>query len=115
MDYQCDVYCYNHVDGYIAVQVAKRRHDLNSNPAGPMPPQVDRKEVGTKAWIERQQKFQEFIGGCDLVEIGLKYDGQDFQFGEYGQAADFLEELREVGYNVPDYAIRILREDEEDE
>jgi hypothetical protein len=82
-----------------------------------MPPHVDRKKDGMKAWIERQRKFQEFIGGCELVEIGLEYDGQDFSFGEdeYGEAADFLEHLKEIGYIVPDYAIRILREDEKEE
>jgi hypothetical protein len=111
MDFQCDVYCYEHYGNYIVVHVAARRHDLSTNPdGGELPEPVSIREDGAKAWLARYEIARDFLEKCELKPIGLKHDGEGFTFGDLDKAADFLEELKEIGYNVPDNAIKQLRE-----
>jgi hypothetical protein len=111
MDFQCDVYCYEHVDNFVAVHIANRRHDLSTLPEGvELPPPVSVREDGARAWVERYQKVRDILESCEHKEIGLEHDGESFSFDTLDEAADFLEELQEIGYIVPDKAITQMRE-----
>lgn len=107
MDFQCDVYCYEHVGGFVAVHVAKRRHDIEGVD---LPEPVSIREDGAKAWLERYEIVRDLLAECELKEIGLEHDNTDFSFDTLDEAADFLEELKEMGYIVPNKAIRQMRE-----
>jgi len=64
---------------------------------------------GEKSWpgTSRTPKDSEYI---DLSEIS-EYAGQSFADDTPGDCADRLEQLRESGLNVPQYAIDALREE----
>lgn len=106
MDYLCDVYCYEHVDGYFAVHVAENRPVYKTE----LPPQVDYAK-DPEGWMKRHHEVMNMLDEADREPIGLPYDGQDHQFSTSEEAAYFLEELRSVGYNVPDTAITALHEE----
>lgn len=107
MDFQCDVYCYEHVGDFVAVCIAKRRHDIEGIE---LPEPVDIRKDGSKPWLARYKAVREILETCELKEIGLEHDGKSFSFDTLDEAADFLEELKDLGYIMPDSAIRQMRE-----
>ena len=82
--------------------VASRRHVFKE----PLPPPSG---PDTIQWFARHQLIMEMVARADLVDIGLPLDGETFTDASPGEAADRLIELREAGYNVPQYAIDELR------
>ena len=109
-DFRCDAYVYESVDGYVA-HVASTRIVF----ADPVPPVIPRLRRASnqeiRAWIKRQQAVLRIIERSERVPIGLPHDGATFVDGSPGECADRLEELKALGYNVPDYAIAALREE----
>lgn len=58
------------------------------------------------------------MGSLDLIpsrKIGLEHDGETFGDDSAGECADRLEWLRREGYNVPQYAIDVLRSEQAEE
>lgn len=115
-DFQCDVYVWADVCGDWRTAVATNRcvfkeplpEPVNYPPADA--PEPERK-VAIEAWISRHQKVMAMVDAADRVEIGLPHDGEFFNDATPGECADRLVMLREVGYNVPQYAIDALREE----
>lgn len=104
-DYQCDVYVYD-ADNGIATFVAARKRVF----AEPLPDPVPFAEID--AWWARYVVVEKIIESAELVPIGLPHDGE-FRDGQTPEeAAAWLEELRDMGYRVPQYAIDGLREEE---
>ena len=110
-DYQCDVYCYGDVSGGYTTHVAGRRHmiDLSTLPP-PIPFTVEHQDE----WMARHKALMALLEGADTKPIGLPYDGQSFNDPTAGEAAERLKMLKEVGYNVPQYAIDALLEEDKD-
>lgn len=110
-DYQCDIYCYESVGDFWAIHVAGRRPVFKE----PLPPQVPYGEEHRDAWIERYEVVSRMVIALDdeagYVDIGLPHDGATFREATASDAADRLEYLRGLGYNVPQYAIDALREE----
>lgn len=104
-DFQCDVYCYESVDGGWHVHVAGRRHVLTE----PLPPPVN---YDSPQFGSRHQKVMSLLDNAELVKIGLPHDGESSVFNTPGAAAQYLEMLQSAGYIVPQYAIDALREEE---
>lgn len=109
-DYQCDVYVYESHDGYQLHVAGTRR-----TPAEPFPPFVNWHTEGWEKWHARDVKVTEMLDACPRSPIGLPHDGETFEFGEPGECADQLVELKAMGYNVPQYAIDALREEQAEE
>ena len=108
-DYQCDIYAYEGHEGFV-VHVASNRR----TPAEPFPEWVSYREAGFEAWIAREQCVVEMMKATPSKPIGLPHDGESFSFDTAGECADQLVRLKEIGYNVPQYAIDALREDTND-
>lgn len=111
-DFQCDVYVYEHYDGWWVTEVASRRHDL-SEVELPGPIILDPDDPGP--WIQRHQDVQEILDACELKPIGLEFDGGSFRDDTPGACADRLAKLKALGYLVPDHAIETLREEQAQE
>lgn len=108
-DYQCDVYCYQGHNGFV-IHVARSRPVLDVT----LPPKVPLTEATTDEWLARHKAVMAWIENAVRVPIGLPYDGETFRTGSASDAADTLEMLKSVGYNVPQYAIDALRNEEEE-
>ena len=98
MSFTCDAYVYESCNGGYDVFVARNR------------PQNIPPHPGWK-------NFDEYINWMDLVSaaeripINGPLDGEYRNFLTPGETADFLEEMRSEGYNVPQYAIDALRDE----
>ncbi len=105
-DYQCDIYCYESEDGYV-IHVAGNRWV----PTEPLPPLIEGIAENFEAWYARHQTIMGMVEKADRKPIGLACDGENFGFDTAGECAAKLVELKAMGYNVPDYAIRSLEEE----
>jgi len=108
-DFQCDVYVYEHVDGYIAIHVAECRPEYTEE----LPPPVEITDF--KAYMARLEKVYDMLHRAVRNKIGLPCDGETFEIADKAEAADKLQELRDMGYKVPDYVIACLREEATDD
>lgn len=107
-DFQCDVYVY---EGHCyIIHVAANKHVLTE----PLPPPISFTE-NTHAWFARSLVVKELLQKSPLVPIGLPEDGAYFEFGCPKETADKLEELRDMGYRVPQYVIDELRSEAHDD
>lgn len=139
--FECDVYVYANVSGMWTTHVAGRRfkHKVPDELKAAYPPHSDpdwvdkymQCEAAVEAWrqtfehdehevnylqkdgttrpgVWRTPKDSEYL---DLSEIGPEA-GQTFDDACPGECADRLEQLKAVGFNVPQYAIDALREEQ---
>lgn len=104
-DFQCDVYVYEDCCGGWTTHVAEKRRI----PVEKFPKEVSMSNI--KKWIKRNEKVNKIIDKSPLVKIGLPYDGETFNDPTPRDCANRLIELREIGYNVPQYAIDALLEE----
>jgi hypothetical protein len=56
-----------------------------------------------------------FLDTCERAPIGLPHDGESFSDDDAESCADRLESLRSLGYNVPQYAIDTLRQEQNED
>lgn len=113
--FECDIYAFAHMQGTYEVWVASQRH-TSPAPKPTVPPfPVKGTEQQIEEWIEAENQFDKWMDGATLVPIGLPHDGAMFSFATPAEAAEKMEELRSVGYNVPQYAIDALREEAKEE
>lgn len=111
-DYQCDVYCYAHVDGFFAIHVARSRvtPSAETRPAD-IGAWWTRGTEGIAEFVTREMAVEAWLATGERRPIGLPHDGASFEEPDAASCADRLEYLRGVGYNVPQYAIDSLREE----
>lgn len=112
--WQCDVYCYKDISGDYVIAVASHRHVFERLPPPP--------KNFPEHWLEHSKIVAERLKAGTLERIGLPYDGEFYLFHTARHAMLKLKELREAGYNVPEYAIQSLsyeaeegEEEEEDD
>lgn len=104
-DWACDVYVYEANEGYVT-NVASARH---VHPEGTPCPTID---IDNFAVTYEAQQF--WLNEAELVPIDLPMDGQNFLKDTPGECAAALVELREMGYNVPQYAVDALNQEEQE-
>ena len=106
-DFKCDVYCYAGTGGYVT-HVAKARH-VGNTPIPPLPeawweapvPELQAALDAQRGWLE----------AAKLVPIELPGAGETYCDDDAAGAAARLESLRDVGFQVPQYAIDRLRQE----
>lgn len=109
-DFQCDLYVYYSVGDFYQIHVAGRRHALKE----PLPPKVTyRNKDGTPSleYWDRHKKVQAMLDTAELVDIDLPCDGESYEIDTADECAAKMEELRDIGYNVPQFAIDAVKED----
>jgi hypothetical protein len=125
-DFKCDLYIYEHVGGFWALHVAGRRHVHTPPPTYEYPEEHKKyfdeskkyfdeskksfslTKEGSEAWLKWEEENN------SLVDIDLPHAGETFELSSPGEAADKAEELRALGYHVPQYAIDRLREEQQE-
>lgn len=133
MNWMCDVYVYQDVGGGWTTHVAGRRRVVPPVPDIPMSLALhrwsgcywDRKSrtiiyplrwrgVAYRAWSRLCTFWHNRIhmGSLRLIPLrtlGLPHDGESFNDASPADCADRLEQLRKLGYKVPQHAIDALR------
>lgn len=97
--------------GGYTTHVASSRHVLDSA----LPPPVPFEKEHIEAWVERHNAVLAWVKNAEIKQIGLPYDGESFNDIDAASTADRLQMLKDIGYNVPQYAIDALREEAGDE
>lgn len=106
-DFRCDVYVYQCAfDGRWNTHVAANRVVFQE----PLPEAVPYDD--TLAWYERFNKVMEIVGRAPRERIDHELAGQTLYDESPGDCARTLERLRGEGFNVPDYAIQSLHEEQ---
>jgi hypothetical protein len=111
----CDVYVYEDVSGGWTTHVASKRRP-KGRPDGYLEV-IERQfkaatELDTQACADAasiQEKWDEENPPFDIEHVEA---GESFNHAEPGECADNLERLRREGFQVPQYAIDGLREDQ---
>lgn len=136
MNWMCDVYVYESCEGGWMTHVAGNRRIFPPIPdIGIMRiPKFGRKyDMATRrsSYPSRLHRLagnaclsfwtfwhgQIHMRSLDLIpsrKIGLTHDGKSFSSDDPGECADLLERLMTEGYNVPQYAIDALREEQKE-
>ena len=104
-DYGCDLYVYEGEVGWVT-HVAARRYVF----ASPLPPPVPMDSL--EKWVARHQKVMELLEDAELKPIGLDYDGQTFVDSTPLECAQRLQQLRSLGYRLPNSVIDVLLEEQ---
>lgn len=102
-DFKCDVYVYEDVAGGFTTHVAGNRVVYTKELPPPLPHDATPKE-----WLERHDKVSKIYRRSKRVPIGLPFDDQSFNDDTAKECAERLIKLKEIGYNVPQYAIDAL-------
>lgn len=106
-NFQCDIYCYEYCYGGIMIHVAAQRI------AEPLPqmPQFSKENIEDGTWLEAHNSNMKLLDAMERLPIGLPHDGESFHETDHKAAYERLLMLRDVGYQVPEYAIQSLLED----
>jgi hypothetical protein len=110
-DFHCDVYVYESCFGGFITLVAANRV-VGDVPKIEWPPLVG--PVGPTLLHAQYMAQMDFMKTAKRAHIGLPHDGEEFVDETPGECIDRLESLRVIGYNVPQYAIDALREEQND-
>ena len=109
-DFRCDVYCYEDIYLGYTIHVAGRRIVFDGTEPNP----VELRKDNIEEFAKYQEDFSNWIGTAQRIDIGLPHDGESFSFYDPEETANKLEELRNIGYMVPQYAIDALREESDE-
>jgi hypothetical protein len=104
-NFTSDVYVYENIHGGWTTHVAGYRY-VNFEPCPPLDPT----NAGTIVKSLDAQKL--WLSEAILQKINLPNAGKTFSDSTPGDCAATLENLREEGFNVPQYAIDTLMEEE---
>ena len=74
MNWRCDIYCYQHVDGGYTTHVASNRV-LGDIPAEPS---WDLIQTNQEQWVIEHKAVMDFLETCKRERIGLLHDGETF-------------------------------------
>lgn len=99
----CDLYCYQHVEGFFMTHVARSRRprrvtDIDWSSAEALQASVD-------------QQRKDLADPTNQPEpIGLPHDGENICDDTIGGMIATMKRLKSVGYNVPDWAIKVAED-----
>lgn len=110
-NFKSDLYCYQSKFGY-EIHVGSMRI------IGELPP-VDMNlilgdnitEENKKLWLAQNKVRDAYFKTCKREKIGLPSDGESFTLDTLDEFKDKLLELREEGYNFPDYVLTEIEEE----
>ena len=107
-DFKSDIYAWADCSGCYVVCVATKRLIFKD----PLPPPHE--PGNTKAWIERNKKVTDMVDGAERNNIGLPFDGMEYREPDLDALIARLKMLKEVGYNVPPWAIESAEQEARD-
>jgi hypothetical protein len=117
---KCDVYVYEHYcDGYVCHVASRKIVNLDDAPECPSWFDFPTDENGRLSdesiqnYLVKHRAWNEWLDKSAIREdIGLEHDGKTFSCDEPGEMAETLMLLKGAGYQVPQYAIDALYEEQ---
>ena len=117
MDWRCDLYVFEHADGGVQIGVATNRRVIPDEWESPSVAELTTISVDDKDalsdWSIRYDRAKDELEAFPVVPLDHPHAGH-WEIHDYGEAADFLEQLRADGLIFPEgieQEIRQLAED----
>lgn len=104
--FRCDVYVYEHCGGWHQIHVAGNKH-VSDKPR-PAPVSLD---APFAEYMAADDALTAWMDQATRVAIDLPHAGESFECAGPLECAEKLEELKALGYVVPQFAIDALREE----
>lgn len=103
--FMCDVYVYEDCSGGWTTHVATNRVKERA-------PEIFVPGATPEEYRERYDKYRKHMDTVERERINLPHAGESFNDATPGECAQRLQDLKALGYNVPQYAIDALLEEE---
>lgn len=103
-DWMCDLYVYEAEDGFY-IHVASNKYVTE------IPKVPGWNEVSSDEWFKAYQKQMSVVEVAESKPIGGIYDGQTFVCDTAQATLDKLKDIKEHGYNVPQFVFDSLQEE----
>lgn len=113
MNGRCDVYAYESEYGWTIHLAARRRKNIDKAPQLP-----DLNTTNIEEYLKVSKKLHEWYDteeGSEVIDIDLEHAGESFTEGDLEDFRDRLLYLREIGYVFPDYVLKTIEEEIQDE
>lgn len=107
-NWKSDVYVYESDNGFV-IHVAGARYTTEIPNVPPMPSGGTYEEW--KEWFNLHNKQMKAVSSAPTKTIGGDYDSQTFICETAEETLDKLKDIKEHGYNVPDFAFESLKEE----
>jgi len=105
-DWSSDIYCYESDEGFVIHVAAARKVFRDA-----LPQSVPCDPDHLREYVARQNAILRMLETAQTVVIGLPHDGETFVEDSACTAAERLEALRAMGYQVPQIAIDELTDE----
>lgn len=103
-NFKCDVYAYGSDAGF-------QIHVAGLRVLGEIPPLGNILELSTEEFLDTYKLHHAFLETAERKPIGLEYDGQSFTCGTLVEFFEKMQELRRLGYKIPEYVFESIREE----
>ena len=104
-NHESDLYIYDHVSGYICVNIAGAR--LAGIENAPRLSPRDGVDVFVKSYMARSEWRKENKDKLVRTPIDLPYAGESRGFESAADCVKFLEELKALGYRMPESVLDV--------
>lgn len=106
-NYESDLYIYDHVGGYISVNIAGQRTRGIEN--APRVHELTHKspEDFIESLAARARWREQHADTLKPVPIDLPYAGETREFEDPVECIAFLQELKALGYRMPDHVLHV--------
>lgn len=105
-DFQSDIYCYASDNGFHILIAANRVVFTD-----PLPSVIEFTDENIEAYTERFNIVLEMVRKSQHKPIDLKYAGDDLLEPTAAKAVERLEQLKTIGYYIPQRAIDRLKDE----
>lgn len=102
-NWMCDVYVYESERGY-EVHVSNNRYIT------PIP-KLPKYNESPEKWFEAYQEQMKVLDNAKTEKIGGIFDGKDFCLDSLTSLREKLKEIKNAGYNVPDFVFTSIEEE----
>lgn len=110
-NFNCDVYCYEDVNGGWTTWVAGNRA------VGEIPkvPELTIENIDSGEWLKANKIRHEFLLNCERKSIDLPHAGAYFNDSTLKKFCDRLVYLRDLGYRIPEYVFDDIYQEMQEE
>lgn len=107
MNYSCDLYVYEHVDGGWMIHVAGNRV------VGEIPPMLPLGEPDVDTWLKKHEEQMKFLQEAEREKIGGPSDQATYGCDTLEEVREHLTRLRSEGYVFPEDLMERIERDNE--
>ena len=109
--YRCDVYAYEHVDGYFSVNVAGRKRVFPDD--FPTDPWMDffAQKIDSETFTKRYREYHDLMDALPFQDLTIPSVGKCFEEPDLESFLARMKALKDEGAHIPDGVIEGIEEE----